>query len=371
MRVAIVHDYLTQRGGAERVVLSMLKAFPEADLYTLLYDPASTYPAFKQLRITTSPLNSVSLLRKHHRVALPLLPLAASWMKVDADVVLCSSSGWAHGVRTSGAKVVYCYSPARWLYDSERYLGAQSDLHLRRLVLGLLRRPLVAWDKRAAAQADNYLSISSVVRQRIQRTYGRSSVVVPAPQTVDTEAPMTAVRVNGRELQSGYYLCVSRLLPYKRVGIVVDAFQEGDRRLVVVGRGPELDQLRARASTNVTFLSDMTDAQLHWLYRGCRAVVSASYEDFGLTPLEAAAFGRPSVVPRDGGFLDTVIPGQTGILFEEVTSSAISSALTDLEGRTWDPERLRDQARAYSEERFVERLRAAVEPFLTQAGTFR
>ena len=168
-RVAIAHDYLTQRGGAERVVLAMLRAFPDAVIHTTLYDPELTYPEFKDALIVPSALNSIRPFRRHHRLALPFLPLVSESITIDADVVLVSSSGWAHGFATSGRRLVYCYSPARWLYETADYLGNDPRRSLTGLALLAMRPGLRAWDRRAAASGDHYLAISRVVQERIRR----------------------------------------------------------------------------------------------------------------------------------------------------------------------------------------------------------
>ncbi|MGY1609569.1 glycosyltransferase [Geodermatophilus sp. SYSU D00700] len=364
MKVAILHDYVTQRGGAERVVLSMLRAFPGADLWTLLYEPSTTYPEFSSVQIRTSPLNRVPFFRRHHRVALPLLALAAWFMRPDADVVICSSSGWSHGMRSKGRRIVYCYSPARWLYQPNRYLTEDSS-RLVRWGLGVLGPALRNWDRRSARKATTYLSISTVVRDRVRQAYGLESSIVPAPQTIRVDGPLEPVQDVEGLVTEGYDLCISRLLPYKRVDVVVDAFSGSGRRLIVVGQGPEKERLERHASSEVVFLSGVSDAQIRWLYTNCRAVVSASYEDFGLTPLEAAAFGKPAIVPREGGFLDTVIDGETGLLFADVSAQGLRAALAESDVVTWNAERLRAHAADYSEERFIARLREVVRDVAT------
>jgi glycosyltransferase involved in cell wall biosynthesis len=353
--VAIVHDYLTQRGGAERVVLSMLKAFPGAPVHTSLYDENGTFPAFREAQVTTLPLDRFGGLRRNHRWALPFLATAFARHRVDADVVLCSSSGWAHGVRTSGRKVVFCHSPARWLYDGREYLGG--DRRLAALGLAGLRRPLVEWDARAAAGSHRYIANSTVVRDAIRRAYGIEAEVVHPPHTLDADGPAESVA----GVAVGFVLCVCRLLPYKNVDAVVEAFRDlSGERLVVVGDGPERQRLQAAAGPNVHFAGRVTDAQLRWLYAACRVLVTASREDYGLTPLEAASFGKASAVLRGGGFLDTVVEGETGLFLDEAAPKAIAATLRRLLAAPPPPERLRAHADGFSEERFIERLREVV-----------
>jgi glycosyltransferase involved in cell wall biosynthesis len=309
--IAIVHDYLTQRGGAERVVLALAAAFPGAPIHTSLYDPEGTFPEFGRLDIRSAPINRIAPLRLHHRIALPLFAPSFSALTVDAGVTVCSSSGWAHGARVTGRKVVYCHTPARWLYQSERYLAGFGGP--AGLVLGALKPALRSWDKKAAATAHRYLVNSTVVRRRVADVYGIDAEVVPAPVGVDPSG--VADPVPG--IKPGFFLCVSRLLSYKNVGAVVAAFAHlSDLELVVVGTGPMQEELAAGATRNVRLLGRVTDGELRWLYRNAIGLLAASYEDFGLTPVEAAAYGTPTAALRWGGFLDTIAEGRTGVLFD-------------------------------------------------------
>ncbi len=354
--VALVHDYLTQRGGAERVVLSMAAAFPGVPIHTSLYDPEGTFPPFASLDVRPLPLNRVRLLRAHHRLALPFLAPAFSRLRVDAEVTICSSSGWAHGARVSGRKVVYCYTPARWLYQPEVYLGGAS--RWSSAALGLMAPPLRRWDRRAAASAHRYLAISGVVRQRVSDLYGIEAEILHPPVDLDTEGP--AEPVPG--IEPGFFLCVSRLLPYKNVEAVVAAFGRlPDQRLVVVGTGPLAAAIAAEAPPNVTLTGAVSDGGLRWLYRSSAGLVAASYEDFGLTPVEAAAFGKPTAALRWGGFLDTTEEGVTGVFFDEPRPPLIAEAVERLATTAWDPARLRVHAAGFSGERFISRLRQVVE----------
>ncbi len=354
--VALVHDYLTQRGGAERVVLSLAEAFPGSPLYTSLYDPAATFAEFAALDVRTTGLNRVGLLRRHHRLALPLLAPAFSRLEVDAEVAVCSSSGWAHGATVSGRKVVYCHTPARWLYQTDRYLAGSARWASRGL--GLLTPPLRRWDRRAAASADRYVVNSTAVRARVAELYGLEAEVVPPAIDVDPNAPLEAV--DG--VEPGFVLCVSRLLSYKNVEAVAEAFaQLPDLRLVVVGTGPLHDQIASSARSNVTVLGRIGDAGLRWLYTNSAGLVAASYEDFGLTPLEAASFGKPTAALRWGGFLDTIVEGSTGVFFDEPDPGAIAEGIRELTRTIWDAATLVDHAGRYSSARFTESMRAVVD----------
>lgn len=351
--VAIVHDYLSQRGGAERVVLSMLRAFPGAPVYTGVYEPERTFPEFARHDVRPLWTNRIGALRRDHRKGLFLYPLAFSALKVDADVVLCSSSGFAHGVRTTGRKVVYCYTPPRWLYDqADHYLSGwpKAASWMMRATGPALR----AWDGRAAATACRYLTSSTVVRDRIRAAYGRDAEIVPPP----VRSSITEARSPVPGQEPGFVLCVARLLAYKNVDQVIGAFADlPEERLVVVGDGPEREGLVASAGRNVTFIARVDDAELAWLYASCAGVVSAAYEDFGLTVVEAAACGKPVAVLRAGGFLDTVVDGETGVYFEAPDRRSIAEAVRRMLDAVWDITEDRAGQAYFTEDWFAERLR--------------
>ncbi len=354
--IALVHDYLTQRGGAERVVLTLADGWPDAAIHTSLYDPEGTFPEFRDHTVVTSPLDRIALLRSHHRLALPLLAPAFDHLHVDADVAVCSSSGWAHGARVTGAKVVYCHNPARWLYQRDQYLAGSSGLSAAGVAA--MAPALRRWDRRAAATADRYLVNSRAVRARVAEVYGIDADVVPPPVDIDVAAPARAPA----GVAPGFLLCVSRLLAYKNVGAVVEAVaRRPDRRLVVVGTGPLADELAATAPSNVTLLGRVDDEELRWLYGACLGLVAASYEDFGLTPVEAAAFGRPTAALRWGGFLDTIVEGETGVLFDEPTPDAVAAAVDELVTTDWSEAALVDHASRYTPERFLKSVAAVVD----------
>lgn len=351
--VVIVHDYLTQRGGAERVVLAMHDAFPDAPIHTSLFHPDGTYPEFSSLSIHVSGLNRIGALRRHHRAALPFLAPAFSSTEVAADVVVCSSSGWAHGVRTDGRKIVYCYAPAHWLYQADAYLAGKG--RAARAAVNLIAPTLKRWDYRAAHTADAYITSSSHSQRMIREVYGLDAEVVSPPCPLHPNGELEAVT----GLEPGFFLCVSRLTTYKHVDAVLEAFAllPGER-LAVVGTGPEEARLHRIAPPNTVFIRRATDGELRYLYARARAVVAASFEDFGLTPLEGAMFGTPALVLRFGGYLDTVVDEVTGLFFDEPTPSAIADAVSRLDAADIDPQVIRKHAQAFSAEHFSQRMRA-------------
>lgn len=359
--VSIAHDYLTQRGGAERVVLAMHRAFPEATIYTTLYDPDGTYPEFRDATIVTSPLNRVPVFRRNHRAALPLLAPAANALKVPGDVVVTSSSGWAHGFRVAGRKLVYCHSPARWLYLSRQYLGGERTRSLMALALAGLKPALVPWDRRAASRADRYVANSTVVHERIGEVYGFDAAMFHPPHSVDVTSQLEPIPGFEQFVgEGGHFLVVSRLLPYKNVDQAVEAFRGLEERLLVIGEGPLRAALEERLPENVRLASRLTDAQLRWAYSTSKALLAPSHEDFGITPLEAGAWGRPTIALRAGGYLDTIVEGVTGEFIERPSAAAMREAILAFDPADWEPRHIREHVERFSEERFRTWLRAEV-----------
>jgi glycosyltransferase involved in cell wall biosynthesis len=353
--VAIVHDYLTQRGGAERVVLALSRTFPASRILTSVYEPDATFPEFADRQIDTTSLQRISLLRRHHRAGLPVYPLVFGRIKVDADVVICSTSGWAHGIMTDGKKLLYVHNPARWLYQPEDYM--QGAPRWRKVALGTMHRPMRRWDHRAAQTADGVLANSHVVRDRIREHWGVDATVVHPPHGVDADGEQEPMA----ELGTDYLLCVARLMPYKHVGAVVEAMKSlPDDRLIVVGEGPLWHELDAAAPSNVQFMSRVSDAQLRWLYANARLLVAAATDDFGLAPVEAMAFGTPCVANRAAGYLETVVEGETGVFFDHAEPSEIAAAVRVADRMQWSEETIRTHADLYSEESFAANIGAAV-----------
>jgi glycosyltransferase involved in cell wall biosynthesis len=295
-------------------------------------------------------------LRADHRLGLPLYPAAFGRTVIDADVVVCSSSGFAHGVRTPGRTVVFCYTPARWLYDEAAGYLAAWPAPVRAGVR-MARGPLRRWDRRAAQRADVVLTSSSAVQACITRHWGRDAQVLPPPVVIDPAGSATPVP----GVEPGFVLVVGRLLAYKHVDRVVPAVGHlAGVRLVVVGDGPERDRIAALAGPQVAMLGEVDDAELRWCYANCAGVVAASHEDYGLTPLEAAAFGRPAAVLRRGGFLDTMVEGRTGVFFDDLDPRTVAGAIEELLARPWDPEVLTGHAVGYSPAAFAAGPRAVV-----------
>lgn len=370
--IALAHDYVTQRGGAERVALSMTRAFEGSPLHTTLYDPAGSFPEFDDVDVRPMRINHWGMLRRHHRLALPFLAEAVSHHHVDADVLVASSSGWAHGIPTDGRKVVYCHAPARWLYQTERYAGGGAERRSLRgtavkLATNVLGSHLREWDQRVAKTADRYLVNSTVVKRAVEEVYGiEAEVLAPPPALVGRHGAMTEIIGVGRP----FVLCVARLLPYKNVDLVIEAVASiPGLDLVVVGTGPEQRRLEALAEKvgGTRLVGRVDDAELRWLYANTEGLVAASFEDFGLSPLEAAAFGKPTAALQDGGYLDTVKHGTTGIFFDRPEVDHIAGAVDTMIASTWSEEVITDHAESFSERRFIARMREIVKEELARA----
>ena len=333
--VAIAHDYLTQRGGAERVVLAMHRAFPDATIYTTLYEPDHTYPEFRDARIVTSALNDVPALRRHHRTALPLLPFAARSMRITEDVVLASSSGWAHGFSATGRRLVYCHAPARWLYQAEAYLGAAE--HTQSV------RGLAAPDPHAVAEAVGQAARAR--RGRLPRELAggprpdarglRDRGAGPARAARDGHRTRRRSRsppwTGGATTTSSCHGCCRTRTSRRRWRPSATCPSGSSSSVTVRSSGPSSDGSRPTSGCS----SNLTDAQLRWVYARSRALVAPSLEDYGLTPLEAAAYGKPTLALGAGGYLDTVVPGTTGLFFSHPTPREIRSAVLAARTREW------------------------------------
>lgn len=343
-----MHDYLTQRGGAERVVLAMLRAFPAATLYTSVYSPETTFSEFSDRKVSTTWLDRVPAFRRDPRRAFPLLASAFERLIVhDAEVAICSSSGWAHGIADTCARIVYCHNPARWLYQPDHYLDTW-PAPLRSAFRGTTR-PLRAWDRSRALTANYYLANSRNVRDRIYRNYGIEAEVLHPPVALTADGPRDPVP----GIEPGYLLTVGRPRGYKHHDVVANAIERlPGERLVMVGGDPAL----ARASSRITAVSGVSDAQLRWLYANATALVAVSYEDFGLTPVEAFQFGTPVLALAWGGYLETCEGGVTGYLIAEPSAEAIIEAIRRLRSDGVDTSRVRAASEPYSFERFAARL---------------
>lgn len=348
--VTIAHDYLTQRGGAERVVLSLCEAFPSADLMTTVYEPRSTFPDFARRRITASAAERVGPLRRHVRALFPVIPMLVRSLPPAPGVLVASSSGWAHAVRAGGPKIVYCHNPARWLYQPDDYFSGL-PAPSRRLI-GAALRPLRRWDRRHALSAALYLANSTSVARRIWEAYGIQARVVFPPVGIDENGPMAAVA----GVEPGFFLTVGRRRGYKNTRAICDAVEQvPGARLVCVGGAP-----RALPSSKVLALQGISDAQLRWLYANAKAVIAVAHEDFGLTPIEGHMFGTPSIVLRAGGYLDSCVEGLNSNFVESGDVNDLVAAIRSFRAEDFDAALMKQHAQRFSRAAFVAAIRSVV-----------
>ncbi|MGI4894148.1 MAG: glycosyltransferase [Janthinobacterium lividum] len=349
--VVLAHDYLTQRGGGERVALELARHFPQAPLLTSIYERSTTFPDFAQRDVRASVLNRWKVFRRDPRRAFALLAPVMSRMEVPEGVLLASSSGWAHGLHARGPKIVYCHNPARWLYQPDDYFRALP--RPLRSALSAVMAPLRHWDRRAARTVDVYLANSTSVARRIQEAYGVQARVLHPPAGIDPDGAREPVA----GLEPGFLLTVGRRRGYKNTELVCRAVQavEG-ARLVAVGGLPAGQEWSER----IRGVRDISDAQLRWLYANCSAVVAMSHEDFGLSPVEGFAFGKPSIVLRAGGYLDSGLEGVSSVFVDREDAPTLANALRHFDAAAFDADKIREHARRFSSVAFGSALRAVV-----------
>ncbi len=354
--VAIVHDSLAVKGGAERVVLAMANAMPGASVHTSIFVPERTHDEFSQLDVRVNSLDRISVLRRDHRRLLPVLAASFRRRVIDAEVVVCSSSGFSHHVKTTGAKIVYCHTPARWMYDSERYLAEwSSPVRVAAAVLAKMQRPV---DQQAMAEADLIVANSRHVASEIEAIYGRAATVLAPCSTLDLEGPLAPIA----GVSPGFVLTVSRVLGYKRLDVLIDAARNmPDTTFLHLGGGPHHASVLEQAPPNLVTQATVTDAHLRWAYRNARCAVLTCAEDFGLVPLEADAHGLPVAMPRARGLLDHDALASGTWFYTHGSATALVDTLQRIDdfsgGQSGEcaivPERL-------GRERFVERLGSLV-----------
>jgi glycosyltransferase involved in cell wall biosynthesis len=351
MKVAIVHDFLVQMGGAEKVVETLHDMFPDAPIYTSIYDPEAMPIYYRTWDIRTSFLQKLWMKKHSHRLALLLYPTAfESFDLSDYDIVISSSSAFAKGVITQPhtAHICYTYTPMRYAWTTKAYMNRERINKGLRLLLSPGIHYLRTWDAMAADRVDKYIGISTTVAKRIGKFYRRDCDIVFPP--VETSCYDIAPKVGD------YYIIVSRFVPYKRIDLAVEAFTRMGLPLKVVGTGRQMKDLKAKAGPTVEFLGRVDDVELPKLLAGAKAYVMPGEEDFGLAPVEANACGRPVIAYAAGGALDTQIDGVTGVLFNNQTVEGLCEAVRRLETIDFDPYLIQAHSRRFATEVFRERM---------------
>lgn len=358
MKIALVHDWLNQIGGAEDVLEALKRNFPASPLYTSIYADSLMPAHYQGWDIRPLWLDRLPAIHRRHQAYLPVYPFGWQSLKLDSyDVILSNKSGFCHGLRISpeALHICYCLTPTRYLWQLENYLAGEdiggAATALLRPFVPLLQR----WDYAAAQRVSHFIAISSAIKERISRFYGRESdVIFPPVDTARFESAAT-------DQIEDYFLIVSRLIPYKRIDIAVQAATELGVKLKIAGAGRDSQRLQALAGKGVEFLGYVPDPDLPRLMAGCRALIFPGLEDFGITPLQAQAAGRPVIAYGGGGALDTVIPGVTGEHFPEMAADGLKAVWRRFDERLYNPEAIRQHARNFDVSVFDARIKAFVE----------
>lgn len=358
-RVAIVHDWLPEVGGAERVLGEMLNVFPDADLFSLLdFIPLSERGFLRGKRVQTSFLQNVPLARRLYRLYLPLMPLAIECFDFSQyDLIVSSSYAVAKGLLSGPDQlhVCYCHSPIRYAWDLQEQYLQQTRMHEG--VLGLMARALLhyirLWDSRTPNGVDSFAANSEFVSRRIWKVYRRKAKVIYPPVDLKVSSPPKSLNA-----PRTFYLSLGRLVPYKRVDLLIEAFRKmPDRILHVIGEGPERARLERGLPANVRLLGRVSEAELSSALESARALVFAAEEDFGIALVEAQAAGTPVIAYAKGGACETVVHGVTGVLFDKQTAEGIVGAVQMADKITFEPADLRRNARRFSPEIFRSELK--------------
>lgn len=361
MKICFVHEYLIDYGGAEQVLKGFLEIWPNSPIFTLIYDKeGNCKDIINSTKVIGSFLNKFPYARRKHRTYLPLMPLAIEQLDLSGyDVVISESHAIAKGVITGPDQlhIGYIHTPIRYAWDmQEAYLKqAGLDKGLRSFITRALLHYLRIWDMRTVAGVDYYIANSNFVARRIMKLYKREADVIYPPVDVD--------RFSIGKEKKDFYITISRLVSYKRVDLIVRAFNRmPDRDLVVIGDGPEMKSLKKIASSNIIFMGFQPEAVIEDMLKQAKAFVYAAEEDFGIVPVEAQACGTPVIAYGKGGVLETVVEGETGFFFEEQNETALIEAINAFEGSALlDPEVIRQNAERFNKARFLREMKSFVE----------
>ena len=356
MKVALAHDYLNQYGGAERVLEHLHDLYPDAPIYTSMYDPGDLPAAYRSWDIRTSFMQRFPFVTKRHQAYLMAYPIAFESFDLSGyDVVISNSSAFCKGVVTgpSTMHISYCLTPMRWVWRYRDYVDRERLGGVARTLLPPLIHYLRVWDAMASSRVDRYIAISSAVAGRIYKYYRRDSEIIYPPVDTTQFPPHCP--------EGDYYMTAGRMTPYQRKDLIVDAFRDLDRPVKIVGDGRDRARLQARATKNIEFPGWVDDRTLRDLYTNCRAYLFPGEEDFGIAPVEAQAAGKPVIAYAAGGALDTVIDGVTGVHFSRQTPADLADAVRRFEALTFDPDRIRQHAARFSSQVFRARFSSFVE----------
>lgn len=350
--IAVFHDNFAQMGGAERVAQALVEALPDASLHTTLAAPWKLAPELRRLVIHTTWMRHLPAPDRWYRHYFLMYPLAIETVNLSKyDLIVSSCFGYAKGVRKGrdAVHVCYCHTPMRWVWRYDDYVEREKMSAARRYLLPWLIAALRRWDQHAASRPDFFIANSKTVAARIEECYGRPAVVIPPP--IDLS------RFRIARAAGDFYLIVARLVAYKRIDLAIGACNLLEKKLVIIGDGPDRARLEALAGPTVVFRGRQPDDVVTEALSECRALLFPGEEDFGMTPLEANASGRPVVAWKGGGVLDTLRDGETGVFFTEPTAESMADAIMRAEAQAWDPQRIRLHAEAFDRPVFQDRIR--------------
>lgn len=362
MKIALVHDWLTGMRGGEKCLEVLCELFPEAPIYTLLHNKGSMSPLIESKTIVTSFIDRLPSKSTQYRKYLPLFPFAAARFDLmEYDLVISTSHAVAKNVRvrTGAVHLCYCFTPMRYIWDMyHQYFGKGKAGLGTRSAMAVIAPLLRLWDVRTAANVTYFVAISEEIKKRISRHYRRDAEVIYPP--VDTEQ----FRLSNMDDQ--FFLIVSALVPYKRIDLAVKAFNQNGKRLIIAGTGPESTSLKAAAKPNVEFLGWQSDDELASLYARCTALIFPGVEDFGIVPLEAQASGKPVVAFGEGGALETVVDGITGVFFDRQTAESLQKAVEKVSSIAFNSSVIREHALRFSRSTFRENIKRTIDEKVRQ-----
>lgn len=343
MKIALVHDYLIRLGGAERVFLNLSKIFPQADIFTLLYDEKKMGQYFAGQKVRASFLDKWPAVNKYYRWLAPLMPSAVESLDLrEYDLIISSASAFAKGLvlRPKAIHICYCHNPARFWWDYAPQYKAGPPF-LKRLIFHYLR----LWDRSAANRVDYFLANSKTTASRIKKYYNRSAKVIYPP-----------VEINGptEEKKEEFFLIVSQLTPYKRIDLAIDAFNKLELPLVIIGQGRDQKRLQKMAQSHIHFLGWQSDETVREYLKKCTAFIFPGEDDFGISPVEAMSFGKPVLAYRKGGATETVLEGITGEFFDDPATESLADGVRRLRLNLdkYSPLLIKKRAELFSRERF-------------------
>ncbi|MBD3282050.1 MAG: glycosyltransferase [Candidatus Portnoybacteria bacterium] len=353
MKIALVHDYLNQYGGAERVLEAFGEIFPSAPIYTLFYDPKKMKGCFSDKEIKTSFLQKMPFISSYHRIFPPLMPVAVEKLDLSGyDLVLSDSASFAKGVITKPETlhICYCHTPPRYAWDD-------SHNYIRNFNMPLIARPIVPffvnyirlWDKEASFRVDKFISNSKFVARRIKKYYNRDAKVIYPPVDLDD--------FKFRPEKGDYFLLVGRLVAYKRIDIAIKAFNKLRMPLKIIGGGRERKRLEKIAGDNIEFVGEVSRKEVEDYYRRCKALIFPQEEDFGIVALEAMACGKPVVAYGRGGVLESVEEGKTGIFFNEQNPKSLIDAIRSFDESRFDSNKIREHVLKFDKSIFKEKIK--------------